>query len=684
MKFKRIKIKNLRSYKDQEIEFPEGSLLLSGDIGSGKTSILLALEYALFGLQPGQKGSSLLRNKENIGEVVLDIDLSGRLVTIERKLKRGPKGIGNEQSSLIIDGERKDSSVTEIKSKIVELLGYPQEFIRKNNVLYRHTVYTPQEQMKEIILEDPESRLNIIRNIFGIDKYKIIKNNLSILVSKLKLEFKSLQGEIKNLDSEKENLFFRKNNLILIDQKIKQNGLIYFEKNEIRKKIEFDLESIKKNLEERKSFSNEMEKTKIIISSKNDTLNSIKKEKTEILNFLKNSQYFDESLYNSILEKTKNIKLDIDELNSFYISANGKINSLEQDKIEITQKKERVFKIDICPTCLQDVSENHKHNILNETENKIVNIKKSLEALYLEKSDFENLIKRNKKELIELEEKKFNLEVIRSKQEHIKRSKAKLEEIEKLELLLDKDIILLEKHIESLKENILKYSFYENQLKNKNLELQNALMEEKSTEIIMAELKKELQMSNNEILILEKRIEEKEKSKNEMYRVSELIDWLSTQFLKLIDFAERNVLLKLRNEFSTLFRKWFLMLIPENTLDIRIDENFSPIIIQNETEMDYDFLSGGERTAVALAYRLALNQTINSLLSKIKTKGIIILDEPTDGFSEEQIMKIRDILEELNVSQLIIVSHEPKIESFVDNVFKVQKNGDISTIKTTE
>ena len=87
-----------------------------------------------------------------------------------------------------------------------------------------------------------------------------------------------------------------------------------------------------------------------------------------------------------------------------------------------------------------------------------------------------------------------------------------------------------------------------------------------------------------------------------------------------------------------------------------------------------------ERTAVALAYRLALNQTINSILSKIKTKGIIILDEPTDGFSEEQIMKIRDILDELNVSQLIIVSHEQKIESFVDNVFKVQKNGDVSVI----
>src|SRR3989344_3596149 len=140
--------------------------------------------------------------------------------------------------------------------------------------------------------------------------------------------------------------------------------------------------------------------------------------------------------------------------------------------------------------------------------------------------------------------------------------------------------------------------------------------------------------------------------------------------------------MKFRNEFSNLFRNWFLMLVPENTLDTQIDESFTPIIMQGETEMEYSFLSGGERTAVALAYRLALNQILNSLLSKIKTKGLIILDEPTDGFSEAQINKIRDIFEELNAEQLIIVSHEPKIESFVSNVLRVNKNGDTSLIET--
>jgi len=41
MKLKKITLDNIRSYEHVELEFPEGSTLLSGDIGAGKTSILL-------------------------------------------------------------------------------------------------------------------------------------------------------------------------------------------------------------------------------------------------------------------------------------------------------------------------------------------------------------------------------------------------------------------------------------------------------------------------------------------------------------------------------------------------------------------------------------------------------------------------------------------------------------------
>ena len=110
----------------------------------------------------------------------------------------------------------------------------------------------------------------------------------------------------------------------------------------------------------------------------------------------------------------------------------------------------------------------------------------------------------------------------------------------------------------------------------------------------------------------------------------------------------KKVMLKVHHDFDTLFQKWFMMLVDTEVMKIRLDEQFSPVIEQNGYEIDYGFLSGGEKTAAALAYRLALNQVVNSILSTIKTRGLLILDEPTDGFSSEQLDRMRDLLDELD------------------------------------
>tara|TARA_Y100000310_G_C20430579_1_gene691264 strand:- start:331 stop:738 length:408 start_codon:yes stop_codon:yes gene_type:complete len=133
-------------------------------------------------------------------------------------------------------------------------------------------------------------------------------------------------------------------------------------------------------------------------------------------------------------------------------------------------------------------------------------------------------------------------------------------------------------------------------------------------------------------------------------------------------------------EFNELFQKWFNILIEDETLNVRLDDEFTAIIEQNGYETAIENLSGGERTAVALAYRLSLNKVINDIIGEIQTKDILILDEPTDGFSTEQLDKIRVVLEQLNIKQVIIVSHESKIESFVDSVIKINKNEHISEV----
>jgi exonuclease SbcC len=137
---------------------------------------------------------------------------------------------------------------------------------------------------------------------------------------------------------------------------------------------------------------------------------------------------------------------------------------------------------------------------------------------------------------------------------------------------------------------------------------------------------------------------------------------------------------KIHREFSELFQKWFNILIDDENISVRIDEEFTPIITQDGYDTEVMSLSGGEKTSVALAYRLALNKVINDLISSITTKDILILDEPTDGFSTQQLDKMRNVLLELDLRQLIMVSHEAKMESYVENIIRINKNEHISQI----
>ena len=193
-------------------------------------------------------------------------------------------------------------------------------------------------------------------------------------------------------------------------------------------------------------------------------------------------------------------------------------------------------------------------------------------------------------------------------------------------------------------------------------------------------MKKEIQVFSKQIDELKERVKKSEEIKKQVNYFVEIENWLSDDFSNLIFLIEKNIMTKLKYEFSKIFSKWFSMLVSES-FNVYVRDDFTPVIENRDYEIDYSCLSGGERTAIALAYRLALNQTINSILSNIKTKDIVILDEPTDGFSDMQLDKMRDVLEELNVKQLIIVSHEQKVEGFVENVVRLTKEKGVSVIE---
>jgi len=103
-------------------------------------------------------------------------------------------------------------------------------------------------------------------------------------------------------------------------------------------------------------------------------------------------------------------------------------------------------------------------------------------------------------------------------------------------------------------------------------------------------------------------------------------------------------------------------------------------VTQDSYEQELNNLSGGERTSLALAYRLALNRVVQR--SSSIGADLLILDEPTDGFSKDQIGKLGDLLRELQLRQAVIVSHERELEGAVDHIFRIQKEGGKSRVYT--
>src|SRR3990167_5638015 len=109
MLLKSIKLHNIRSYENAEIKFPKGSVLLAGDIGAGKSTILLAIEFAIFGAKKGELPAyTLLRHGKKEGYVELRMNVDGKEAIIKRVLKRSNDDIKQEAGYVVTNGLKRE------------------------------------------------------------------------------------------------------------------------------------------------------------------------------------------------------------------------------------------------------------------------------------------------------------------------------------------------------------------------------------------------------------------------------------------------------------------------------------------------------------------------------------------------------------------------------------------------
>jgi DNA repair protein SbcC/Rad50 len=677
MIIKKVILKNIRSYLDEEIVFPEGKILLSGDIGSGKSSILLAIEFALFGTLRGElSGSALLRNGSKFGSVGLEITVEGSFFFIHRGLKRNKNSVEQDNGYVIFNGFRKDLTPIELRSYVLDLLNYPKEFLTKSkNLIYRYTIYTPQEEMKRILLEDPEVRTGFLRKIFNIDKYEIVKSNSSSYTKFLREKQRAFEALTKDFDEKKKSLDEKKAEL-----KKSEDSLLF---------VVSESEKLKGLLSEKEGFLkakekevNEMAEIFRIFSQNNAVL----EQKENQMNFFENSlKEIEDSLleeFEKTEDKSKEIEIiekELSVLECFLNEVSGDSAGLRRLYEESEKILVKIKDLDKCPLCLQKVEKFHKDNIKKDEEEKIFSFKSKEVENKKKIAVFEDKIKKFKEELKLLRslqqkhllcehKRKSRESVVKKKDSYVLSLKSLMKEIDSIKKQQDAYKNAIEKNSCEKEFKVIKEEF--DLLKKK---FQDFLIEK-------SRLDERIFQLNKYISLIERDINSKLEAKKNLENSRMLHNWFVDYFVPLVDVIEKNVMAKINYDFNDIFQKWFSLLVDDELIYASLDDSFSPFIQQNGFDIEYENLSGGERTACALAYRLALNKIVNDVFVMVKTKDILILDEPTDGFSDEQLEKIGNVLDELKLKQIIIVSHESKIENFVDTVIRIEKENHVSKV----
>lgn len=693
MKIDSILIENIRSHIKTYIKFSNGFNCLVGGLGAGKSSILYAIDFALFGDPLGRSYEYLLREGVDVGRVALKFIENGKEYTLWRGLRRRGGHIGQDSEQLkLFEGNR---LLAEIKSEAVaeqlkSIIGIDKE-------AFRDIVWIRQERLKEILDMMPAERQRKLDQLFGLSDYEISWVNLRSIQ-------RWYESERATLERDPDVVNFREIQS-KYDESVKDLSIKEVEVEESRKQLqeaEVRLKEAKANLEglmEMRRRSEELRSEEIKLRTEIGSFESIRvrlmseiKERGARISELEgrlevlNSQ--EEALRRKIAELNLPSDISLNNLQSHINSIIEQISSVHGEEENVrgeikraTQRISGLAKENKCPLCLQILSPEYKDRLMKQFYQDISNYRQQLSEL-----------EKSARELEQLRKTLFN---IFSNLQTINPTKAEVSKhLENERMLLnkaveelrtkDREIEPLKKRLEDLRSEIAEFDYSRLEEAQK---LYNEAVERYSSIKYKVQ---NLESQRNEIISrlenLKERLDAAQKKIERLEKINEILI-----FIEEARQAYRSIQPRIRRDFVSYLERVVQQILDElagsesPSLTIRIDENYTPIIEGDEGYERSTFnLSGGERTFLALAYRLGIGQLIMHLKSG-RGLGILMLDEPTESLGREDgsIDRLAEMLSRLKtVEQIIAVTHSEAFAEKADRVIKVEKRDGESVILT--
>jgi len=833
MQLRQLRVRNIRSYESAQIAFPPGTTLISGDVGAGKTSLLYAVEMALFGVAEVD-AAFLVRHGAPHAEVEVEFEDSDHRYSVRRRFRRvrrkGKETFEPEKIGFTVDGEQTSYSATELRQRVIELLGFPDNpSPQAHSDLWRWAVYVPQEKMRDILAARAQDRLETVRKALGVERYRTAAENAQELAADLKRSSAGRRAEAERLQhydrehadwtAEADRLHLERGRLAdaiserdasvgsarsrraEADAAVRQAESVQGVLDSLRREHQTDVRTLEGATRERAERLAEIERRRSEAeAARNDSEDLLSRENARLeAEATRNEERSQLDAHAARLRELTAARTEavgatrrLSELRAVGERAARELSDVQHqlDLVraegpgreplaptattlaaldaslvaardaeratvrDLTKAQSAFSELDellaagVCPRCHQAVhsdefqphraeaqaasraaedahraavtertrleeerrareryeraherwAELEKRRALTESaldrataaaESAVDSVRQSEESRAqadrrlraLEPAEVEGVrlresVARSERRLAVLTE-----EVDRSRRaaELVRTATAARESMTSEVQRRDKDLDLLRRRIEDRQGRMDELIFT---LKGAD-ERARALVEAEGQ---LAQAESALAQEREVAVRVEarldeatRRIQESERGRNERTALLREADdlttkaaWVTGPFRTAVLGMEQLLLAHAQQAFERDLARYFASLVDDPALVATTDVAFTPAVTIEGEWTPAEALSGGERTSLALAFRLALATVVRAMGSlRLET---MLLDEPTDGFSPEQVIRMGELLEELALPQVIIVSHEGQLAAIADRVVRVEKH----------
>jgi exonuclease SbcC len=378
---KSIELRNWKTHKNTKLDFSKGTNILIGQMGAGKSSLMDAISFALFGTFPAIQHkrvgvSRLIRNKpeqEKEAHVKLGLEINGEsyLITRELDLK------GKSTATIEKNGAYLQSQPERVTEEVERIL-------KTDYDLFSKAVYSEQNQLDYFLDLRASERKKQIDGLLGLDRFATAQDNATSLLNRIRDMISDSERIAREFDIDKaaSELQEMKSSLdMLRTEKTNAQEGVKAQK-EVKSKLESEASSLKEMRVRKSALMEEIKSLKDRISLLEAEIN-----KTDHAALRKKQDVIEEKNHiRSEIENLNRLEKRVSEVES---NANKEIGRLVSEidgarkdaaeKIRIDKELEKKSSMDIqksmaeCNSSIEKISDDlaHSRSIVSETEKQL-------------------------------------------------------------------------------------------------------------------------------------------------------------------------------------------------------------------------------------------------------------------------------------------------------------------------